>query len=280
MSSSRAIGRLTRGTTNLERLRRIDRFVCARAASMLRQAGGEVTVADVGFGARVFTSIEWGTRLAQSLRNTSVRHVRVVAIDISPDRVRGALRDVEQWRNPLSVRSGFPRVSIEPMVGGFDVCGERAHVIRAANVLRQYDEGEVAEAWSLLAARLMPAGFFVDATCDELGRRAAWVTHSPARPESLTLSYKFGHFEKPSDVAERLPKALIHRNVPGEKVFDVLQAADAAWRDSAPLSTFGNRQRFTRMCELLAAGPWGVKREPSRWRLGELTIAWRSVAPK
>ena len=35
--------------------------------------------------------------------------------------------------------------------------------------------------------------------------------------------------EKPSDVAERLPKALIHRNVPGEGVHALLAEADRAW---------------------------------------------------
>ena len=48
--------------------------------------------------------------------------------------------------------------------------GERPVLIRAMNVLRQYDEAEVPAAWSRAAARLAPGGLLVDGTCDELGR--------------------------------------------------------------------------------------------------------------
>ena len=49
-------------------------------------------------------------------------------------------------------------------------------IVRAFNVLRQYDEAEVAAAWAALTARLAPGGLLVEGTCDELGRLAAWVT--------------------------------------------------------------------------------------------------------
>ena len=50
--------------------------------------------------------------------------------------------------------------------------------------------------------------------------------------------------DRPSDVAERLPKALIHRNVPGEPVHAFLGALDDAWDREAALAGFGVRQRF------------------------------------
>ena len=71
--------------------------------------------------------------------------------------------------------------------------------------------------------------------CDELGRRSTWVALDRERgPVSLTFSVRLGGLPEPSAVAERLPKVLIHRNVPGEGVHDLLRAADAAWARAAP----------------------------------------------
>ena len=63
-------------------------------------------------------------------------------------------------------------------------------------------------------------------TCDEIGRRSTWVALDSTGPLSLTISMRFGAFELPSDVAERLPKALIHHNVPGEKVNGALTVGE------------------------------------------------------
>ena len=80
-------------------------------------------------------------------------------------------------------------------------------------------------------------------------------------------------------VAERLPKALIHRNVPGEGVHRLLTELDAAWARQAPQAAYGIRQRVIATASALrdAGGP--LLDGPSRWRLGELTISWDAVAP-
>ena len=124
--------------------------------------------------------------------------------------------------------------------------------MRAFNVLRQYAEDEVPAAWALVQERLAPDGLLVDGTCDEIGRRAAWVAVDAQGPVSLTLSLRMGGLERPSDVAERLPKSLIHRNVPGEPVHAFLADLDRAWARHAPQSSWGARQRF------LAAGRRGA----------------------
>jgi hypothetical protein len=152
-------------------------------------------------------------------------------------------------------------------------------LVRAFNVLRQYEEADVPGIWRLVQDRLAPGGLFIDGTCDEIGRRSAWVALDVERPLSLSLSMRFGAFALPSDVAERLPKALIHRNVPGEKIHAYLQAMDKAWLDAAPLASFGSRQRFTAMCRALLDAGWPIQDGPSRWRLGEVTVGWEAVAP-
>lgn len=72
-----------------------------------------------------------------------------------------------------------------------------------------------------------PDGLLVDGTCDEIGRRAAWVAVDRHGPVSLSLSLRLRGLERTSDVAERLPKALIHRNVAGERIYDYLGDLDA-----------------------------------------------------
>ena len=78
------------------------------------------------------------------------------------------------------------------------------------------------------------------------------------------------------DLAERLPKALIHHNVPGQPVHELLTALDDAWDRSAAYAAYGPRQRWTAACAALAWPQAG----PVRSREGELTVPWASVAPR
>ncbi|MGN7151098.1 class I SAM-dependent methyltransferase [Arthrobacter sp. SAFR-179] len=256
----RPVGNVTRGTTNPNRMRRVDRWLTGPQAWRLR-SGPDPLVVDLGYGATPATAVELYERLA------AVRpDVRVCGIEIEPERVRAAL--------PLQ------RPGLTFHVGGFELpIPGRPVLVRAFNVLRQYEEADVQGIWRLVQDRLSPDGIFVDGTCDEIGRRVTWVTLDQHRPLSLSISVRFGSFDLPSDVAERLPKALIHRNVPGERVHAFMQAMDRAWLGSAPLASFGNRQRWVGMCRSLRDAGWPLQDGPARWRLGELTADWEAVAP-
>jgi hypothetical protein len=94
----------------------------------------------------------------------------------------------------------------------------------------------------------------------------------------LTLSCKPDALQRPSELAARLVKALIHRNVPGEGIHSLLQSMDAAWDLHAPLAGFGNRQRWQAMAATVSQH-WPVLDSPARHRHGELTVAWHAVAP-
>lgn len=251
---------MTRGTTNPNRLRRVDRWLAGPQGWRLRRHGRPLVV-DLGYGASPTTAVELHERLSRVQPE-----VRVVGIEIEPERVRAAL--------PLE------RPGLMFRQGGFEIPTRRQPVVvRAFNVLRQYDEAEVAEHWALVRSRLAPGGLFVDGTCDEIGRRSSWAALDDQGPVSLTISLRFGAFVLPSDVAERLPKALIHRNVPGERIHEYLQALDRAWLEAAPLASFGNRQRFVTACRTVADAGWPLLDGPARWRLGEVTVAWDAVAP-
>src|SRR5438067_13147829 len=114
-------GRVTRGTTGTNRLRRVDRYLAASPA--LRAAP---LVVDLGFGARPWTALELADRLARVRPD-----VRVLGLEIDPARVEAALP------------TATDRVSFA--LGGCEVptpASERPGIIRAMNVLRQYEEHE------------------------------------------------------------------------------------------------------------------------------------------
>ncbi|QFG69544.1 class I SAM-dependent methyltransferase [Ornithinimicrobium pratense] len=265
------VGEITRGTTNPNRLRRVDRWIAAALRHELRAPAEPPVVIDLGYGASPVTVLE----LAQRLR--AVREdIRVVGVEIDPERVARGL----PYADP-------PRVDF--VLGGFEVplpagSGGAPTVVRAFNVLRQYAEDDVPAAWARVVSRLAPGGALVEGTCDEPGRLAAWVDvrrgpdAAPA-PRSLTLAWRLAGLNTPSVVAERLPKVLIHRNVPGERVHELMRALDDAWARNAPLASYGARQRFVATARDLRSAGWPVRGGPARWRFGELTLDWAAVAP-
>ena len=255
---------MTRGTTNPNRLRRVDRWLADVEGWRLRASAEPPVVVDLGYGASPVTALELHDRLARVRAD-----VEVVGIEIDPERVRGA---------QTLARSG-----VSFAVGGFEVPlpdGQRPVVVRAFNVLRQYAEEEVDAAWERVRQRLAPDGLLVDGTCDEIGRLASWVAVDATGPTSLTVSLRLRGLDRPSTVAERLPKALIHRNVPGEAVHAYLAALDTAWDRAAPQASYGVRQRWVAACTTLRDEGWPVLDGPRRWRLGELTVEWEAVRPQ
>jgi hypothetical protein len=252
------VGAVTRGTTNANRLRRVDNWIAAHLGGLLRGADDPLVV-DLGYGASPVTTIELRSRLA------AVRpDVRVIGVEIDPARVAAAQAVA---RPPL----------LEFRHGGFELAGLRPVLVRAMNVLRQYDESAVDDAWPAMTAA---GAVLVEGTCDELGRLASWVVVDNRGPYSLTLAASLANLDPPATLAERLPKALIHRNIPGEGIHDLLCVLDAAWRFAAPYAVFGPRQRWRRSVTAVRAAGWPVLDRPARWRLGELTVAWSAVAPR
>jgi SAM-dependent methyltransferase len=254
------LGRITRGTTNVNRLRRIDRWIAHQP--ILRNTEDPLVV-DLGYGASATTTLELRDRLA------AVRpDVSVVGVEIDPERVR--------------IAAAAARDGVVFSLGGFEVPlpgSRRPAVIRALNVLRQYDESEVAGAWATMCARLQPGGLLVEGTCDEIGRVASWVGLSPAGPETFTISLRLAGLDEPSIVAERLPKVLIHRNVEGEPVHELLAVLDRFWATHAALSVYGPTQRWMAVVASLREAGWPVLGTRARWKLGEVTLPWSAVAP-
>jgi hypothetical protein len=213
----------------------------------------EPLIVDLGFGSSPITTVELTGRLLAKYPTA-----RVLGLEIDPVRVAAA----EAAASP-------PQLIFER--GGFELAGTSPVVVRAMNVLRQYDERAVPRAWAQLCAT---GASVIDGTCDEIGRRGCWLLVEGGAPISLTLSAHLASLRRPSELAERLPKALIARNVPGEPVHELLSALDAQWDSAATLSPFGARQRWEAAVAGLEAAGWPVIGRRARWRLGELTVRW------
>ena len=196
------IGVITRGTTHSNRLRRCDRWM--HHHSDIRRSlihAEQPLVIDLGYGASHTTTCEW----ARWLRKTRA-DVDVLGLEIDPARVLP------------------PRENVRFARGGFELADNTPVLVRALNVLRQYDASQVTKAWEQVCGNLALGGYFIEGTCDELGRRCSWVLLDARGPQSLTLAWDPHHSARPSDLAERLPKALIHRNIVGENIYALLRA--------------------------------------------------------
>ncbi|WP_102144426.1 SAM-dependent methyltransferase [Mycobacterium hubeiense] len=256
-NTTKPVGLPTRGTTGHNRLRRSDRWLVhsPRVRTGLLSATDPLVI-DLGYGALPVTTLELAARLRVVRAD-----IRVVGLEIHPERV-------------------VPSVDgVEFALGGFELAGLRPVLVRAFNVLRQYPVEAVPEAWAAMQQRLAPGGLIVDGTCDELGRRCCWVLLDAAGPVSFTLACDPFTVERPSDVAERLPKVLIHHNVPGQPVHALLSAADRAWASVAGHGVFGPRVRWRAMLDLLRDQGFPVEPPRRRMRDGVLSVPWAAVAP-
>jgi len=221
-------------------------------------------VVDLGYGAMPHTTLELADRLGGIQPG-----LRVIGIEIDPERVASA-------QTSATERVSFIR-------GGFEIPlpeNRTADVIRAFNVLRQYDESEVTEIWERVQTRLSSGGIFLDGTCDEIGRVATWVSLGANGPESFTVALRLAELEMPSIAAERLVKALIHRNVAGEEIHRFLVDLDRHWMVSAPLQVYSPSQRWIATVRAMKISGWPIQGTAAAWRLGEITVDWNAVAPR
>ncbi|BBY59145.1 hypothetical protein MSAR_22810 [Mycolicibacterium sarraceniae] len=220
------------------------------------ESAADPVIVDLGYGRLPVTTLELATRLR------AVRaDIRVIGLEIDPQRVAP------------------PVDGVEFAVGGFELAGLHPILVRAFNVLRQYPEDAVDAAWAEMRTRLAPGGLILDGTCDELGRRCCWVLLDRDGPVSLTLACDPRHIERPSDLAERLPKVLIHQNVPGQSIHTLLATADRAWAASAGHSVFGPRDRWRAMLTELHAAGVPIETQRRNARDAVLTVPWSTVAP-
>lgn len=262
MAFKKPVGEITRGTTNPNRLRRVDRYI---ASLNVLQGLDRPLAVDLGYGRTPVTAVELYARLRKIAPG-----IRVLGIEIDPARVTEA-KPLEHSKL-IFAHGGFEI----PIPADFSD-RQDVDVIRALNVLRQYSESEVQSAWELMQSRLSQTGIIIEGTSDEIGRVASWVTITKSGPVTFTVSVRLQGLDKPSKVAERLPKILIHKNVPGTNIHRYLSDLDREWEKAAGFGAFGSGQRFVEMAKAMLEAGWPIENRPKRWRMGELSVDFQAI---
>jgi len=216
------------------------------------------TVVDLGYGRAPITTIEWFERLRAVTPTVSM-----IGIERDPERVAAA----ELHSRPgLSFRRGDFQLPLNK--------GERVRLLRALNVLRQYEESAAAPAHRQLIAQIDEGGLVVEGTCDPPGRTMVVAIlrrrHGEVHSEGLLFATSLTEHVDPRQFQAVLPKHLIHRMVPGEAIHDFFDAWDHATKLTRDRSAFGVRQHFVAAAEALAQVTPGVNTRRSWLRNGWL----------
>ena len=270
-------GQPTRGKTTRNRLRRVDNFLLGYDASLLRRKDGPYARAffvDLGYGAKPITTLE----SAQRFRRINP-DLPVLGIEIDAERVAAAQSYAD--KQTFFRLGGFNL----PLQSWPDGTAERVRLIRAFNVLRQYDESAVEGAYACLARYLLPGGLLIEGTSDPFGR--IWVANLLRKKadergggwqvEGLVFSTNFRMGFDPSDFQAVLPKNYIHRVVPGEPIYDFFQAWKQATLETTHMQVWGLRQWFVASAQQLAARGYQIN-TLRKW-LSKGWLIWKRPTP-
>jgi SAM-dependent methyltransferase len=267
-------GQITRGKTAQNRLRRVDLFLARYDPFLLRRTDGPFSQAffvDLGYGAEPFTTLETARRLRRISPD-----LRVLGIEIDRGRVAAAQPFADEY---TEFRLGGFNLPLALSAAGRP---ETVRAIRAFNVLRQYAEDEVAGAYAELARHVLPGGLLVEGTSDPYGR--IWVANVMRRTtaadteaaawqaEALVFSTNFRHGFEPALFQPVLPKNYIHRMLPDEPIYTLMEAWKRAAQRTQAERTWGLRGWFVASAHALATEGFAVIRH-GRWlELGFLIV--------
>ncbi len=250
----------TRGKTAHQRLRRLDQFLMAFEPGRIRNAH---VVVDLGYGRVPVTTVEWFERLREL--NPSIR---MVGVERDPERVAAAELLAKQ---NLVFRKGDFQLPVKP--------GERISILRAMNVLRQYDESAALSAHQQLIAQMDEGALLLEGTCDPPGRtmvvQVLRRVDGEPQSEGLLFARSFHEEFEPRSFQAVLPKHLIHRVLQGEPIAAFFEAWSAAAAHTRGVAEFGQRQFFVAAAEELARRISGVDTRRSWLRNGWLF--WRTA---
>ena len=245
--SKKPEGQVTRGKTAANRLRRVDNFILFYEPSLLTRTDGSFAnsmFVDLGYGFEARTTLESAMRFRRL--NPALP---ILGVEIEKERVEAAL--------PYADETTFFRL------GGFNLpLGEREHVrlIRAFNVLRQYEEKEFAPAYERLAQYALPGGLMIEGTsnpfgsiwCANLARKEERGKMGAWKFEALVFSTNFRLGFDITDFQAVLPKNYIHHVLRGEPIYDFLEAWKQSVAETSAVKTYGLRQWFVQSAEALA----------------------------
>lgn len=248
--SNKPLGLPTRGKTASNRLRRVDNFILLYEPSLLTRTDNlfaESLFVDLGYGFDPRTTLE----SAERFRRVNPG-LKILGVEIDKQRVEAALPFAD---DKTSFRLGGFNLPLQP--------DEHARLIRAFNVLRQYEEADVAPAYEALARGVLPGGLMIEGTSTPYGQ--LWSANLARRLESvqwrieaLVFSTNFRLGFEAAEFQTILPKNLIHRVVPGEPIHDFFEAWKRSAAETAAAKVYGPRQWFTSAAERLSARGYDV----------------------
>jgi len=258
-------GHITRGKTAHNRLRHTDNFLLQHYPHLMARRDGAFRQAfwvDLGYGATPVTTLESAARFRRINP-----HLPVLGVEIDPERVVVA----QPYQNKLT----------QFRLGGFNLplqTGETVRLIRAFNVLRQYNEAAVQTAYATLFPYLLPGGVLFEGTSDPFGR--IWVANLLRRiagadslqHEALVFGFRWHSGFDPSEFQTILPKNLIHHMQAGEPIYNFFQAWKRAAQETRALSVWGQRQWFVATAQHLAQQGYAVYLHRRYLRLGWLLV--------
>ncbi len=251
-------GQVTRGKTAHNRLRRVDDFLLAYDPGLLSRSDGPYERAffvDLGYGKEPITTLESAKRLRRL--NPSLN---VLGVEIDPVRVADAQPHADE--RTVFRLGGFNL----PLKTWPDGTPETVRLVRAFNVLRQYEEGAVLKAYDRLLQQILPGGLLIEGTSSPFG--SIWVANLLRRPthakklwqmEGIVFSTNFRTGFDPTQFQTVLPKNYIHRVVVGEPIHDFFQAWRRASLETSPMQSWGPRSWFVASAQKLAEYGYTVK---------------------
>jgi hypothetical protein len=256
---AKPLGQSTRGKTASNRLRRVDNFILLYEPALLTRTDGlfaDSLFVDLGYGFDARTTLESAARFRYVKPD-----LKILGVEIDKERVEAAL--------PFADDKTFFRL------GGFNLplqTDEHVRLIRAFNVLRQYEEKDFAPAYERLAQYVLPDGLMIEGTSNPFG--SIWCANVARRMESGNLLLNFRqqtvrvqsqwkfeaivfstNFRLGFDVEEFqtiLPKNLIHHVMPGEPIYDFFEDWKRSAKETAAMKTYGVKQWFVASAEALA----------------------------
>ena len=254
--SKKPEGLPTRGKTAANRLRRVDNFILLYEPALLTRTDGRFAdslFVDLGYGFDARTTLESASRFRRINPE-----LRILGVEIDNERVEAGL--------PFADDKTFFRL------GGFNLPlqeGEHVRLIRAFNVLRQYEEKDFVPAYERLAQYVLPGGLMLEGTSTPYGQ--VWAANMVRKEERGKWEKRIGEFETGDwrfealvfstnfrlgfDVEKFqtiLPKNLIHRVVKGEPIYDFFEAWKQSAKETSAMKTYGMRQWFIAATESLA----------------------------
>jgi hypothetical protein len=237
--SKKPLGLPTRGKTAPNRLRPTDTFLALCHAEFVRTLPGWYV--DLGYGETPQTTLETAARLRRLNPD-----LHFLGVEIDPARVAAA----QPAAGP----------GMEFRLGGFNLplrAGERAAVIRAMNVLRQYPEGEYHSSIDMLTQFLCEEGLLLEGTSDPLGRWMAFNAYRRVRGETvydgLIFAVRLRLPFAPRELQAVLPKNLIHHAEPGSALDGFFGDWESCWRRAFRRAPENPRHCFRLAAQDLAA---------------------------